>query len=286
VREGAQTQSADAAVSAPDRLDDVFELARGDAPLVISFPHAGTEIPADIAARLTPAALERADTDWHLPRLYDFAGELGATTLAARYSRYVIDLNRPPQDTSLYPGQDTTALVPIDTFRKQPLYRQGQVPDADEIAARRARWWHPYHAALEQEIERLKARHGRVVLWDAHSIASMLPRFFDGKLPDLNLGTVGGGSCDARVQTAVEAVLAAQREYTWVANGRFKGGYITRHYGRPQDGVHALQLEMCQSTYMNESAPFEFRVDLAVRLRPLLRRLLEAVLRAVPAAAG
>lgn len=254
-----------------------FDLTRGTAPLLVSFPHVGTGIPDDIAARLTPAALALPDTDWHLPRLYEFARELGASTLAAHYSRYVIDLNRPPEDTNLYPGHDTTGLVPVDTFRKEPLYR-GALPDAAEIALRRERYWRPYHSALDAELGRIKSAHGVAVLWDAHSIASVLPRFFEGKLPDLNLGTAKGASCADDLQSAVEAVLRAQRGYSWVANGRFTGGYITRRYGRPQDGVHALQLEMCQGTYMDESPPFEFRDDLAAGVRPILHKLLEAVL--------
>lgn len=258
-------------------MSEVFTLTRGTAPLLVSFPHVGTGIPDDIEARLTPAALARPDTDWHLPRLYDFAHELGASTLVARFSRYVIDLNRPPEDTNLYPGEDTTGLVPIDTFRKELLYGDAP-PDAAEVEARRDRYWRPYHAALAAELARLKAEHGVAVLWDAHSIASVLPRFFAGKLPDLNLGTANGASCAGPLQSAVENVLRAQRAYTWVANGRFTGGYITRRYGAPADGVHALQLEMCQCTYMNEAPPFEFRDDLAAGVRPLLRALLEAVL--------
>lgn len=256
----------------------VFELTRGTAPLLVSFPHVGTEIPDAIAQRLTPAALQRADTDWHLPRLYDFARELGASTLVARYSRYMIDLNRPPEDANLYPGQDTTGLAPIDTFHKEPLYA-GALPDVSEIAARRERYWKPYHDALAEELRRLKRAHGVAVLWDAHSIASVLPRFFDGKLPDLNLGTARGASCAPALQAEVEARLRDQSACTWVANGRFTGGYITRHYGRPADRVHALQLEMCQCTYMDEAPPFAFRDELAARIRPLLRALLEVVLR-------
>jgi N-formylglutamate deformylase len=167
--------------------------------------------------------------------------------------------------------------VPIDTFHREPLYA-GALPDADEIAARRERYWKPYHDALAEELRRLKRDHGVAVLWDAHSIASVLPRFFDGKLPDLNLGTARGASCAPGLQAAVEAILRKQSAYTWVANGRFTGGYITRHHGRPGDGVQALQLEMCQCTYMDESPPFAFRDDLAAPLRPLLRALLEAVL--------
>ena len=258
----------------------MYTLTPGTAPLLVSFPHAGTEIPDEIAARMTPEALQRADVDWHLPRLYAFARELGASTLEARLARHVIDLNRPPENTSLYPGQDVTGLLPIDTFRKQPLYRPGQVPDAAEAEARRATYWQPYHDALRGELDRLRALHGRVVLWDAHSIASVLPRFFDGKLPDLNLGTADGRSCAPALQAAAEREMGAQSQYTHISNGRFKGGHITRHYGRPEAGIHALQLEMCQSTYMDETAPYAYRPDLAERVQPLLQRMLQAVLEA------
>ena len=260
----------------------MFTLAPGTLPLVVSFPHAGTEIPPELAARMTPEALQRADVDWHLPQLYAFAQGLGASTLAARFARHVIDLNRPPEDTSLYPGQDVTGLLPRDTFRKEPLYRAGAEPDAAETQRRCATYWQPYHDALRIELERLRALHGSVVLWDAHSIASVMPRFFDGTLPDLNLGTADGASCAPALQAAVEAVLAGQARYTHLTNGRFKGGYITRHYGRPERGVHALQLEQCQSTYMDEAAPYAYRPDRAAEVQPLLRRLLDAVLDARP----
>ena len=258
----------------------MYALTRGAAPLVVSFPHAGTEIPDELAARMTPEALQRADVDWHLPQLYDFARAMGGTTLAARFARHVIDLNRPPEDTSLYPGQDVTGLLPVDTFRKEPLYRPGQGPREGEAAERVERYWRPYHDALRAELDRLRAQHGSVVLWDAHSIASVMPRFFDGRLPDLNLGTADGRACAPALQAAVESVMRDQTQYTHVSNGRFKGGHITRHYGAPERGVHALQLEMCQSTYMDEAAPFAYRPDLAERVQPLLQRMLGAVLEA------
>jgi len=256
----------------------MFAFTPGPLPLLVSFPHAGTEIPPEIAARMTPEALQRADVDWHLPQLYAFVQAMGASTIAARFARHVIDLNRPPEDTSLYPGQDVTGLLPLDTFRKQPLYLPGQAPDPAEAQERRARYWQPYHDALGAELERLRALHGSVVLWDAHSIASRMPRFFEGKLPDLNLGTADGSACAPALQAAAEAAMRAQSAYTHISNGRFKGGHITRHYGRPLDGIHALQLEMCQCTYMDETAPFAYRPDLAAQVQPLLQRMLNAVM--------
>jgi N-formylglutamate deformylase len=258
----------------------VYTLHRGSLPLLVSFPHVGTTIPPELEARMTEAALQRADVDWHLPQLYAFAEGLGASLLIAHHARHVIDLNRPPEDESLYPGQDVTGLLPIDTFRKEPLYRPGQAPDPDEARQRLPIYWQPYHDALRAELARLRALHGRVVLWDAHSIASRMPRFFDGKLPDLNLGTADGKSCAPAIQAAVEAEMQAQIAYTHIANGRFKGGHITRHYGRPADGIHALQLEMCQCVYMDETAPFAYRPDLAAGVQPLLQRMLNAALQA------
>jgi N-formylglutamate deformylase len=260
----------------------MFTLKRGAIPLLVSFPHAGTEIPPDLAARMTPEALQRADVDWHLPQLYAFVHAMGASTIAARFARHVIDLNRPPEDESLYPGQDVTGLLPLDTFRKEPLYLPGKTPDAAEAQRRRSVYWQPYHDALRAELDRLRGLHGRVVLWDAHSIASVMPRFFDGRLPDLNLGTAEGRACAPALQAAVESAMAAQSRFTHVSNGRFKGGHITRHYGRPEAGIHALQLEMCQSTYMDETAPFAYRSDLAQQVQPLLQQMLHAVLEARP----
>jgi N-formylglutamate deformylase len=253
-----------------------FQFKPGSIPLLVSMPHVGTDIPDDIAARMTGAATEKADTDWHLVRLYDFLGEMGASTLSARWSRYVIDLNRPPENTNLYPGQDTTGLCPLDTFHREPLYRDGAAPDEAEVQRRLKLYWQPYHAQLRAELDRLLAIHGKVVLWDAHSIASVVPRFFEGKLPDLNFGSADGASCDAALTNAIAECARADGNYTVAVNGRFKGGHITRHYGQPDARVHAIQLEMCQSAYMNESAPFAYRPDLADQVQGLLRQMTRA----------
>ena len=250
-----------------------FEFNQGSIPLLVSMPHVGTDIPDDLAARLQPCAQSRADTDWHLKELYGFLGEMGASTIAARWSRYVIDLNRPPEDTNLYPGLSTTGLCPVDTFASEALYRDGDAPDQHEVHGRLVRYWQPYHDALRAELDRLLALHGRVVLWDAHSIASVVPRFFEGRLPDLNFGTAGGTTCDPAMEHAVIDVARAQTDFTVAVNGRFKGGHITRHYGQPAANVHAIQLEMCQCLYMDESAPFAYRPDLAGKVQPLLRQL-------------
>jgi len=257
----------------------LFELRRGIAPLLISMPHTGTFLPPDISDRLTPAALKLPDTDWHLKRLYDFVDQLGASIIIATHSRYAIDLNRPPDDASLYPGQDTTGLCPLDTFDREALYPEGQQPNAAEIEARVEKYWQPYHTALQGELDRLRGRHARVVLWDAHSIRSVVPRFFQGRLPDLNLGSAGGSACDQSLTQRLLQIAQEHPSYTAVLDGRFKGGYITRRYGRPSEGVHAIQLELAQVTYMQEEYPYSFDKMRAGALRPLLEQMLHAALR-------
>lgn len=260
-------------------MTDVFTLHRGSAPLLVSLPHDGSLIPAELAARMTPEASGAPDTDWHVSRLYAFARELGASVIVPKYSRYVVDLNRPPDDVLLYPGQNTTGLCPIVRFSGEPVYLPGQQPSPDEIAARVEAYWQPYHAALAEEIERLRAAHGRVVLWEGHSIRSVLPFLFDGRLPDLNLGTVAGESCSPALQQALERIMAAQDRYTHVANGRFKGGYITRRHGRPQEGVDAVQMELAQVNYMDE-ATFEYLPERAEPVQEILRAMLQRCLEA------
>ena len=258
-------------------MTDVFTLHRGDAPLLLSLPHDGSLIPPALAQRMVPAARRAPDTDWHVARLYAFARELGASILVPRHSRYVVDLNRPEDDVSLYPGQNTTGLCPIVQFSGEPVYLEGQGPDAAEVAARVDTYWRPYHQSLQSELARIRAQHGRAVLWEVHSIRGVVPFLFEGRLPDLNLGTAAGASCSPVLQSRLEAVLAAQDEYDWVANGRFKGGHITRHYGDPGNGVDAVQLEISQRNYMDETS-FDWDEGKAARLQRVLRALLEAAL--------
>jgi N-formylglutamate deformylase len=251
--------------------EPVFEREAGHTPLVISLPHVGTDIPADIARRMTPRARQVEDTDWHVDRLYRFASAAGVSWLQARLSRYVIDLNRPPDDHSLYPGQASTGLCPTMTFAGESLY-PAALPTAAEVAARRERYWRPYHDALKELIAQARGRHGFAVLLDAHSIRSVVPRLFAGRLPDINLGTNDARSCDPLLAAGLEARLAAQGRFTHVLNGRFKGGYITRTYGEPQAGVHAVQIELAQAGYMDESG-HAFDDARAEPLRELLRSL-------------
>ncbi len=256
-----------------------YKFRHGSAPLLVSMPHTGTYVPPELANRLTPAARALADTDWHLERLYDFLEGLGASVLVATHSRYVVDLNRPPDNANLYPGQDTTGLVPVDSFHKAPLYAPGDEPGPAEIGERVAQYWNPYHARLREELERIRAQHGVALLWDAHSIFSVVPRFFEGRLTDFNLGTAGGSSCAAGIGERLQGTVEG---YSAVLNGRFKGGYITRTYGEPARHVHAVQLELSEATYMDEQAPYGFREDLAAGVRPQLRALLEAFLMLAP----
>lgn len=253
----------------------VYRLKRGNAPLLISIPHGGTAIPEWLLPRLLPGAQALPDTDWCLDQLYDFAHELDVTIIAATYTRYVVDLNRPPDDTSLYPGQHTTGLCPIETFDGKPLYARDDGPQPEEMPGLISEYWQPYHQALSNELERLKALHGNVVLWDAHSIRSHLPRLFGGELPCLNIGTADHAACSPEFSSSV-ADRADESGYSWVLNGRFKGGYITRHYGNPAAGVHAIQMEIAQRAYMNESSsPARYDERLASPLRKHLRAMLE-----------
>jgi N-formylglutamate deformylase len=249
-----------------------YQLICGSAPLLVSVPHCGTELPPALADRLMPRAQAVEDTDWFLDRLYAFATGLGASLLVPRYSRYLIDLNRPSENTPMYPGQNNTELCPTRFFTGEPLYRDGRAPGADEVAERVKLYWRPYHEALAGELARLHAAHGHVVLFDAHSIKSEVPWLFEGRLPHMNLGTVGGASCAPGLRSALSGVLAAQTTYSHVVDGRFKGGHITRENGRPAEGRHAVQLEMCWRSYMEETPP-RWNDGLAAQVSPLLREL-------------
>ena len=252
---------------------DIFRLHRGTRPLLISLPHDGAQIPEAMAARMTPDARRAPDTDWFVSRLYDFAHAMGASVLVPAYSRYVVDLNRPPDDVPLYPGQNTPGLCPTVRFSGDPVYLPGQAPDEAEVRERVERYWHPYHSALAGELDRLRSTHGQVLLWEGHSIRGQVPFLFEGRLPDVNIGTADGRSCRAIVQAAIEHRLAAQDDYSWVVNGRFKGGYITRHYGRPDTGVDAVQLELVQACYMDEDAA-TYDDSRAMRIQAVIADLL------------
>ena len=262
-----------------------LEITRGGTPLIVSLPHTGTEIPPELEARFVSPWLARKDADWWVDKLYNFATDLGATVVRTAISRSVIDVNRDPSGASLYPGQATTELCPTTTFDGEPLYRDGQAPDAAEINARGAAFFNPYHAALTDEIARLRERHDRVVLYDAHSIRSRVPRLFDGPLPQFNIGTNGGQTCDLALTAAVEAACDGS-SLSRVTNGRFKGGWTTRRYGQPAQGVHAIQMELACRGYMDDPAepptpqtwPAPYRPDQAAPMRAVLSDVLSACL--------
>lgn len=259
---------------------ETFTLHQGTAPVLVSLPHDGTLLPQELAQRMTESARGVPDTDWHVERLYAFARDLGASMLVPKYSRYVVDLNRSSDDANLYPGQNTTGLCPVVQFSGEPVYLPDQQPAPQEITARVGIYWQPYHAALQVELDRMRHAHGRAVLWEGHSIRGEVPFLFEGRLPDLNLGTANGRSCAPGLQTRLEAVLGAQSRYDWVANARFKGGYITRHYGDPNHGIDAVQLEISQRIYMDEQS-FDYDETKARLTQNLIRRLLETALQTV-----
>lgn len=261
---------------------DWLAVHHGDAPLIVSFPHTGIEIPAELEPGLASGWIARRDADHWVDVLYDFAHELGATTVRTALARTVIDVNRDPSGASLYPGQATTGLCPVETFDGEPLYKSGAEPGPAEVLRRRGRYFEPYHAALAEQIDRLRAQHGQVVLYDAHSIRSRVPRLFEGELPQFNIGTNQGSSCDLRLTARIEKICAASG-YSHVTDGRFRGGWITRHYGAPTRGVHAVQMELAMRGYLHEpdaptreNWPAPLDDLLAARLRVALRDILDA----------
>jgi len=300
-------------------MTDWMTVHRGDAPLVLAFPHTGTDIPADIEARFVSPELARKDADWWVDRLYAFAADMGATLVRTSVSRSVIDVNRDPSGASLYPGQATTGLCPTITFDGESLYRAGEEPDAAEIEERKARWFAPYHKALAAELDRLREAHGAVVLYDCHSIRSVIPRLFDGALPHFNIGTYNGTTCAPELQERIVSILShpgegggpvgkaeetersanqlppsildpglrrgSKKGWTTVVNGRFKGGWTTRHYGAPEHGIHAIQMELACRGYLDEPVgpdphpwPVPFDPDYARPITAILNRVIRACL--------
>lgn len=256
------------------------EVSQGTGPIVLGLPHTGTHVPEDVANALNETGCQLADTDWHIHRLYD--GLVGdATTVRATVHRYVIDANRDPTGVSLYPGQNTTTLVPLTDFDGTPIWT---IPPSDEDITRRRECFHaPYHAALEAELERVRALHGSAILFDCHSIRSEIPFLFDGVLPDFNVGTNGGQTCDPKIEDTVAGICAGAEGFTSILNGRFKGGWTTRHYGRPEEGIHAIQLELAQSTYLTEEhAPWTYDPGKADRLRAVLKNILSHLAELAP----
>ena len=261
------------------------EVVEGSSPVVLGFPHTGTHVPPEMFERLTPLGQTLSDTDRHVDRLY--ADLLpGATTVRATFHRYVIDANRDPSGASLYPGQNTTGLCPLVGFDGRALYLEGQQPDEAEQQGRVEAYWRPYHQALAAELTRLRQFHDRVLLWEGHSIRSVCPMFFEGTLSDFNLGTADGASASGQLLAKLCAELDQQDGYRWVANGRFKGGYITRQYGQPETGIHAVQMEMTQACYMDERPPFPWDAERAAPAQQVVAKLLEVALGWISESAG
>lgn len=261
---------------------DLWRHIAGTTPVLIDIPHCGTYVPPEIARDMTEAGKRVPDTDWHVEKLYAFAPQLGAGLFHATHSRYVADLNRDPDGKPLYPGADNTEVCPLRSFHGAEIWLPGRAPDASEARRRVAAYWRPYHAALAAEIAAVKARHGYCVLLDGHSIFSEVPRFFAGRLPDLNLGTADGSSCAPSLQARAAEVLAGAAGFSHIVNGRFKGGYITRRYGKLEAGVHALQLEMAMSAYLDERAPERYEPGRAAKLIAVLQRLVSALIAWTP----
>jgi formiminoglutamase len=260
------------------------EVIRGVGPVVLGLPHTGTVLPPDIAARLNARGKGLDDTDWHIHRLYD--GLLpDATSVRATFHRYVIDANRDPEGASLYPGQNTTGLVPLTDFDGAAIWSVPPTPE--DVEARRRDFHAPYHAALAAELARVRARHGVAILYDCHSIRSRIPYLFEGTLPSFSIGTNSGASCAPVIERASAAICARASGFTSVVNGRFKGGWTTRHYGRPADKIHAIQMELAQSTYLAaEAAPWTYDGARADRIRDHLRDILTTLADLAPTLGG
>jgi formiminoglutamase len=256
---------------------DWLSISPGEAPIIVSIPHAGTDVPEDIRSSLLSLELAQHDADFFVDRLYAFASDFGATIIRTSMSRTVIDVNRDPSGQSLYPGQATTGLCPETGFDGASLYKSGMEPDGAEIARRRACFFDPFHEALSSQISRLRSVHSRIVLYDAHSILSQVPRLFEGKLPQFNIGSFDGRSC---APSLTEGVASACSAHSTAVNGRFKGGWITRHYGDPENGVHAIQMELAMRGYLDETGPWPpvWDASRAARLQPVLRDVLSACL--------
>lgn len=262
------------------------EVHQGSSPVILGLPHTGTHVPEAIRARLNEQGQLLTDTDWHVHRLYDGLLD-GVTTVRATFHRYVIDANRDPSGESLYPGQNTTTLVPLTDFDNRPIWREGEEPTEQDVRHRVDAFHRPYHAALEAEIARVKALHGVAILYDCHSIRSHCPFLFEGQLPDFNIGTNHGKTCAPEIETATADICAAADGYSSVLNGRFVGGWTTRHYGRPQHGEHAIQMELAQATHLkSEAVPFDYSEQKAARLRPHLKAILARLTEIAPSLKG
>ena len=254
----------------------VVSVVEGSKPLIIAQPHGGTWIAPDIYQRLNEKGQAIADTDWHINRLYDGLID-DITVVQSHIHRYVIDANRGPDDESLYPGQNTTGLCPLTDFNGSPIYLPGEQPDSNEIEQRRLHYHKPYHDALSSQIDRLRQIHESVIVYDCHSIRSQIPFLFDGVLPDFNIGTYNGRSCNSKIEKIVYEICTSNEAYTTIVNGRFKGGWTTRHYGNSKSNVQAIQMELTQSTYMQEDPPWSYDANKSSQIRKSLGAILTSL---------
>jgi len=250
---------------------NVFSYQQGSSPVIVSFPHDGVLLPAEIKDHFNALGQQVPDTDWFVNQLYSFLPELDVSFFIPEFSRYLVDLNRSSQGGSLYPGQYETSVCPVATFDDASIYNAGKEPNAEEVQRRITAYWQPYHDHIQSEIARIKALHGYAILWDAHSIRGVVPQLFEGVLPDLNFGTAGGVSCNSDILKCVTDIAHTQTHFSVVENARFKGGYITRNYGQPEENVHTIQLEINQSIYMSDEQPAMLDEKKCERLRPLLK---------------
>lgn len=260
-------------------MSDIFDFHLGSTPILMSIPHLGIALPSDIRKSMNEDAKKVPDTDWDLDRLYDFTLDFGTHVISARYSRYVVDLNRPGDGTPLYTDQTTTGLVPLETFAGAPIYLSGQEPSAKEIERRKALYWRPYHQKIAETLAAIKAQHGFAILFDCHSIKSMVPRLFEGKLPDLNLGTADGASCAPSLRQFIQEAMNKQTDMTVAIDGRFKGGFITRNYGQPEENIHAYQMEHSTSIYMDEEPELIWNEEKASEARSILQSIFKSTMR-------
>jgi N-formylglutamate deformylase len=252
-------------------MPDKFEFHQGDSPLLISFPHDGTDIPSDLLGKLTKAGKSNSDCDWHIAALYGFIDDLDISYIKPKYSRYVVDLNRSAEGELLYPGQVETGICPLNNFNGESLYLANEDPDKSEIESRVENYWRPYHQHIRNELQRIKNKHGHAILWDAHSISGEVPLLFDGHLPDLNFGSANGASCDEPLMNELIRMTQENSDYSVVLNQRFKGGYITRHYGDPKNSINAIQLEINQNNYLSQAKPLKIDEEKAKKLTSMLQ---------------
>jgi N-formylglutamate deformylase len=224
------------------------------APILLSIPHCGTAFPKELINEYEPELYkEQDDTDWFVDQLYDFANAMGITTISAVYSRWVIDLNRHPENRDLYSdGRLITGLCPVTNFLGNAIYKDGRKSIAeDEIQRRLAAYYLPYHQKIAEHLMALKERFGQVLLWDCHSIRKSLPALHKEPFSDLIISDADGQSSAAKLSDTAFLHLSSST-YSVKRNYPFKGGYITRHFGKPKENQHAIQLEMSKNVYMDD----------------------------------